>query len=217
LPIPSATTFALPAAPPAPANFNATATSSSQIDLTWNSAPGATGYRLFRSVGDSLNYGLLAIVGSTPASYSDTGLNSNLIHYYKIRAIGAGGALSPASVTFITTKNNIPVISKLSATAIPYGLTTSFTVNATDSDGDVLSFATRNLPSFVSINNNGNNSISLVMNPAQTDMNVYNNVTVIVSDSYGGRDSTMFTLTVNNNFAPTVNPIANYILNENDY
>jgi hypothetical protein len=215
-PIPSATTFALPATPPAPANFIATASSSSQINLTWNPAAGATGYRLFRSVGDSLNYSLLSIIGSTPASYSDTGLNSNLIHYYKIRSIGAGSTLSNPAVAFTTTKNNAPVISKLSTTAIPYGITTSFTVSATDSDGDALSFTTRNMPAFVTVTNNGSNSISLVMNPAQTDMNVYNNVTVIVSDAYGGKDSTVFTLTVNNNFAPTIDPIANYTLNEND-
>ena len=37
-------------------------------------------------------------------SYSDTGLNSNLIHYYKIQATGAGGTLSAASTSFCNNK-----------------------------------------------------------------------------------------------------------------
>ena len=96
-PVPSATTFALPAAPAAPANFKATALSVSQISLTWNSVSGATGYQLMRSIGDNTNYISLQYVAANAVSYTDTGLNSNLIHYYKIQATGVGGTVSTAS------------------------------------------------------------------------------------------------------------------------
>ncbi len=214
-PIASATTLALPAPPAAPANFKATAKSTSQIALTWSSTTGATGYQLFRSIGDSLNFRSLILLGSKTTSYTDTGLNANLKHYYKIQATGAGGTLGAASVVFATTKDNAPVITKLPATAVPYGITTTIAVNATDADGDVLTYTTRNLPAFASISNNSN-GVSLILNPAQANQGVYNNVRIIVADPYGGKDSTSFTLTVNNNYPPTIDSIANYVMNEND-
>jgi hypothetical protein len=214
-PVPFATTFALPAPPATPSNFKATAISTSQISLTWNSVSGATGYQLLRSIGDSSTFRLLTNVGSTTTSYVDTGLNSNLTHYYRIKAAGVGGTFSVPAVAFATTKDNAPVITKLGATAVPYGVTTSIAVSATDSDGDALTFATWNLPSFASVTNTGVNSIALVLNPVQANTGVYNNVTITVSDPYGGKDSTVFTLTVNNNFPPTIDSIGNYTVSEN--
>ncbi len=215
-PFPSATTFALPAAPAAPANFKAVATSASQLSLTWNSVSGATGYQLFRSIGGSSNYILLKSLAANTVSYSDTGLNSNLIHYYKIQATGVGGTLSTASIASATTKDNAPVIAQLNAAAAPYGTSSTININATDSDGDVLSYIPTSLPAFASLINNGSNGASLVLNPAQTDQGVYNNIKVVVSDPYGGKDSTIFTLTVNNNYAPAIDAIADYTMNEND-
>lgn len=212
LPIASATTFALPAAPVAPANFKATATSVSLIALSWNSVSGATGYQLLRSTGDSLNYRLLTTLAANAVSYSDTGLNANFIHFYKLKATGAGGTISSASIAFAITKDNAPVITQLNATAVPYGVTSTVVVKANDADGDVLSYSSQNLPAFATLNGNG----SLVLNPTQTDQGNYNNLKIVVSDTYGGKDSTIFNLTVNNNFAPAIDTIANYTLNEND-
>ena len=93
----------------------------------------------------------LTTVASNAVSYNDTGFNSNLTHYYKIKATGAGGTLSTASLASATTKDNVPVITKLNATAVPYGVTTTIPVTATDSDGDVLSYTTANLPAFASL------------------------------------------------------------------
>src|SRR4030095_3397825 len=72
-PVPSATTSAVPPAPPAPASFTATAISSSQITLNWNNSAGATGYQITRSIGDSSNYRLLTIIGTGITSFADTG------------------------------------------------------------------------------------------------------------------------------------------------
>ncbi len=214
--VPSATTFALPATPVAPANFTVTATSSSQISLTWKKVTGAIGYQLLRSIGDNTNYILINTLASSAISYSDSGLNANLIHYYQIKATGTGGTASAASSAYATTKDNAPVIAKLSAIAVPYGVTTTTAVNATDSDGDAITYTSANLPSFASIVTNGSNGVTLITNPAQTDLGVYNNVKIVAADAYGGKDSTIFTLTVNSNFPPTIDTIVNYTLNEND-
>ena len=212
--IPSATTLALPAPPATPGNFKATATSASQISLTWNSVSGATGYQLSRSIGGNSNYIALATVASNITSYSDTGLNANLIHYYKIVTTGVGGTTSSASTASATTQNNAPVITKLNAISVPFGSTTTINVSATDADGDVLSY-TGSLPPFASLVSNGNGE-SLVLNPAQSDMGVYSNQQIVVNDSHGGTDNTTFTLTVNNNYLPAIDAIGNYTMNEND-
>ena len=47
-------------------------------------------------------------------------------------------------------------------------------------------------------------------------MGVYNNIKVIANDGHGGKDSTTFTLTVNNNYPPIKDSIVNYTINEND-
>src|SRR4029077_14679585 len=123
--------------------------------LSWNASANATGYQLSRSVGDSLNYRILTNLASNATSFTDTGLNANLTHYYKTKATGAGGTSSAASVAFATTKDNAPVIAQLNSSSIPYGATSTVVLNAADSDGDVLTYSGSNLPAFASITNSG--------------------------------------------------------------
>ncbi|MBV9961982.1 MAG: hypothetical protein JO072_07010, partial [Parafilimonas sp.] len=214
--VPSATTFALPATPVAPANFKGIATSASQIALSWTASANATGYQLSRSVGDNLNYRTLTNLAPNTTSFTDTGLNANLIHYYKIIATGAGGTSSAPSITFATTKNTVPVITQLNSSSIPYGATSTIVLNGTDSDGDVLTYSANNLPAFASITSNGGSAGSLILNPAQADMGVYDNIKITVDDGHGGKDSTTFSLTVNNNYPPTIDTIVDYTIKEND-
>ncbi len=212
----SAITLALPAAPATPSNFKAIAASSSRINLSWSNVADAKGYQLLRSVRDSLHYILLSTLPANSVSYSDTGLNSNLRHYYQLQAIGNGQTLSGKSIAFATTKNTAPVISKLGIIKVPHDFTTSIPLKASDADGDALIFKAKKLPVFASIHNYGNDSASLIIKPAQTDLGTYYNLNIIVKDPYGSKDSTVFKLIVNNNFAPTIDPIADYTLNENE-
>ena len=215
-PLANATTLAAPSAPVAPANFTAVTGSSSNINLSWTNALNNIGYQLSRSIGDTLSFRIVTTIAANKVSYNDTGLNANLTHYYKIKTIGASNYLSSASSASATTKDNAPVITKMNATAVPYGISTAININATDADGDVLSFTTRNLPAFANISSNGSNGIILTLNPAQTNLGLYNNVTIIAADPYGGKDSTVFNLSVNSNYAPTIDSIGNYTMNENN-
>ena len=84
--------------PAAPTGVAATATSSSQINLTWNAISGATGYNLYRGTSAG-GEGATAINGATPitgTSYSDTGLAASTSYYYFVKAVNTSGA-SPAS------------------------------------------------------------------------------------------------------------------------
>ena len=206
----------MPASPDAPSDFKAIAVSPSQIKLSWNKVANTTGYQLLRSIGDSLHYILLTTLTANAVSYSDADLNANLTHYYKLKAIGKDETLSPKSIAFATTKDNTPVISKLNIIKVPHDFTTAIPLTATDADGDVLTFKAKKLPSFASIRDYGNDSAALIINPSQANLGTYNDLNIIVKDPYDSKDSTVFKLIVNNNFAPVISPVADYTLNEND-
>lgn len=81
-------------APSAPTNLTAIATSSSQVNLSWNASTdnvGVTGYDVYRNG---------AIVGSsTSTSYSDTGLTASTTYSYTVKARDAAGNVSAVSNT----------------------------------------------------------------------------------------------------------------------
>ncbi len=85
--------------PTAPSNSSATATSSSQINVTWNASTdnvGVTGYLVERCQG--ANCATFTQVGSVAASpYNDTGLSPGTSYSYRVRATDAAGNLSPYS------------------------------------------------------------------------------------------------------------------------
>ena len=86
--------------PSVPSNLQATAISSSQINLTWTAstdAVGVTGYRVERCQGAGCsNFAQVA----TPASnsHSDTGLTVSTTYQYQVRATDAAGNLSGYSL-----------------------------------------------------------------------------------------------------------------------
>jgi lysophospholipase L1-like esterase len=87
------------AAPGAPSSLTATAASSSQINLSWNSVSGATGYNLYRGTsagGESTT----AVNGGTPlttTTYSDTGLSASATYYYVVKAVNSNGSSAASS------------------------------------------------------------------------------------------------------------------------
>jgi hypothetical protein len=80
--------------PPTPTGLKATAVSSSQINLSWNSAPGALSYTLWRSPDGTSWYKLATTSGTT---YADTGLPSDTIYYYRIQANGTSDGLGSSA------------------------------------------------------------------------------------------------------------------------
>ncbi|MCD1261171.1 discoidin domain-containing protein [Paenibacillus athensensis] len=79
-------------APSTPSGLTATATSSSQINLSWTASTdnvGVTGYDIYR--------GGTLIGSSTTTSYSDTGLTASTAYSYTVKAKDAAGNVSAAS------------------------------------------------------------------------------------------------------------------------
>lgn len=101
-------TVSLKAPPAIPAGVTATATSPSQISLTWTASAGAAGYKIYRG-------GVLSTAVTT-ASFSDAGLPTSTQYCYAVSAYdGYGNESSRSSQVCATTYGPPP--------AIPAGLT----------------------------------------------------------------------------------------------
>src|SRR5947207_8121696 len=100
-------------APTAPRNLVATATGSSQIDLTWTASRddvGVTGYRIerCRAIGCT-GFAQVAAPAGTGTTYRDTGLTGATSYSYRVRATDAAGNLSGYSaVASATTSDSEP-------------------------------------------------------------------------------------------------------------
>jgi hypothetical protein len=72
----------------APTFFSATATSTSQVALSWVAVTGATGYEVWRAT--LLNGPYILVSSPAGTSTNDTGLSASTTYLYKVRAIGSG-------------------------------------------------------------------------------------------------------------------------------
>ncbi|KKQ27976.1 MAG: Outer membrane adhesin like protein [Candidatus Magasanikbacteria bacterium GW2011_GWC2_37_14] len=110
------TTSTAVVAPVSPTGLTATPSTTTQIDLTWNSTGGATSYILY---GSEDNFSTTSTVTTTAStSYSDTGLTASITYYYKIAAINEiGTGVASASVNTTTLADapaydgNLPLVS----------------------------------------------------------------------------------------------------------
>jgi titin len=102
---------------PAPTNLAATATSSSQIHLTWDDSTGETGYFIERSLNNGVTWSTLTTVAADVTSYNSGALTAGTLYAYRIRAINAGG--------------NSEASAKASATTIPPAVTITATAAST--------------------------------------------------------------------------------------
>ena len=216
------TTFALPAIPSAPYGLTISSLTSSKVGLSWkDSSATVTGYQVYRSITDALHYTLLkTLTGSGVTGFQDSSLFSNVTYNYKILAIGVGGNSAYSPQVTATTLDNLPVITKLPANEqARYGVTTVIQLSATSVNAGALAFTAYNLPtspSFSTFVDNGNRTATLTLNPTVSNQGTYPGLYIVVTDIYGGTDTTKFTLTVNNNIAPVLNTISNVTMNEGD-
>ncbi|MGZ8905424.1 MAG: DUF4082 domain-containing protein, partial [Methylobacter sp.] len=93
--------------PTAPGELNATATSATQISLTWTASSdnvAVNGYRVERCQGEGCA-NFVEIATPTDASFADSGLTEAITYQYRVRATDAAGNLSAYSaVTSATTQ-----------------------------------------------------------------------------------------------------------------
>ena len=86
-------------APAAPTGVTATATSSTQVQVTWNAVTGATSYQIYRRDPG----GVFSLRGtSLTTSFNDTA-SANTAYLYRVRAVNAGGSSGDSASDLATT------------------------------------------------------------------------------------------------------------------
>lgn len=87
-------------APAAPAGVNASATTSTQVQVTWNSVLAATSYEVYRR---NPGGGAFVLRGtSTSTSFNDTA-SAGVAYLYRVRAVNAGGPSGDSTADLATT------------------------------------------------------------------------------------------------------------------
>lgn len=107
------------AVPAAPSSLAATATSASQVALTWSdNAVNESGVKIERSTNATSGFAQIATVTADVTSYVSTGLNAATTYYYRVRAYNSGGDSTYSNVANATTLDGPPAApTNLSATA----------------------------------------------------------------------------------------------------
>ena len=91
-------------APSTPSGLSATATSSSQINLSWtDNSSNESGFKIERKTGSGGTYAEIATVSAGVTSYSSTGLTASTAYYYRVRAYNSCGNSSYSSEASATT------------------------------------------------------------------------------------------------------------------
>jgi large repetitive protein len=207
------TTLALPLIPAAPTNLVSTTITTSSISLSFNdNSNNETSFELWRSVGDLSNYRLISTIPSsngTTVAYTDNNLFANSNYYYKVRAVGIGGASSFTTDLLVKTPDNLPTITSITSFNMRYGSQANVNIAASDLDpGNLVISFPNPLPGFAIFTNTTNGAGTLQLNPAITDQGVYL-ITVMVTDANQGTSAMSFNVTVNANYTPVVAAISN--------
>jgi DNA-binding beta-propeller fold protein YncE len=135
---------ATPVAPPAaPGGLTATP-GDSLVALTWNPVSGADDYRVRRATTSGGPYAVVAFnVAAT--SFVDNGVTNGTTYYYVVAALNTAGEGPDSSEVSATpaSPNQEPFISSFEVSASPVQVDTpvTFTVSASDADGDSLTYS----------------------------------------------------------------------------
>ena len=91
-----------------PTNLIATASSSSEISLTWDdNASNETGYEIERCGGSGCSdFALVATAGANSSMYTDGGLSTNSTYNYRVRAVNAAGSSGYSNEAEATTSDD---------------------------------------------------------------------------------------------------------------
>ncbi|MEJ7626044.1 MAG: LamG-like jellyroll fold domain-containing protein [Ferruginibacter sp.] len=214
----SDTTLSLPPIPAVPSNLIALAQSPSSINLTWNdNSNNETGFEVYRSAINNSNFRFLVTVNpgnGAQGTYTDNSLFANTNYYYQVRAIGSGGNSGFTSTATAKTLNNRPVITDIANFTMRYNAQKTVSLTATDADGENVTLSILNKPSFGTFTITGNGTANLVLNPLTTANQGNYTISVIATDGNAGKDTTIFTVTVNSNYTPVINAISNVTMSE---
>ncbi len=208
----SAATSAAPAAPSVPTGLTATAIGVDKVKIEFNDASNnETGFEIYRSVGNTSNFRKVTTLDAANGgtlSYEDNSLFANITYYYRVRSVGVVNSSAYTSIVSAKTLNTKPVVDKVLDFTMKFNTTFTLPIKATDVDGDALSFSAIDLPTFGTLKNVSNGNLNVEFKPRISDLGAYA-MTVIVNDGNGGKDTTYYTMVVDDNTVPLMDVIDN--------
>ena len=124
--------------PSAPRNLSI-ALNSGTASLSWAAGDSAqTGYTIKRKSSSSAEFSDLAT--SSSESYEDSSVEKNNSYWYRMFATNSNGSSVGSNVIQIDYINSPPLMDLSSSTSVNEGVTDVLSVNASDADGDTLSY-----------------------------------------------------------------------------
>lgn len=204
------TTPPAPPRPPVPRQLHLNVLSSKSIGLGWKDTSSLThSFDISRSVATNTKFRVIATISKNMAdsnqAFIDTSLFANVRYYYRVRAVGTGGASSYSAILSDTTGNTVPHFfpQPEDIYVVTVNDSLDISIQAIDEDQDMISFQVQGLPSFCSTPVNGNGSLVIRCHPQITDT-ANHPVRVIVTDVRGGKDTAEFNLRVTTNNLPEI-------------
>lgn len=157
VPSQSITLFVIPAgstlSPPSAPTGLAGTVGSGTVTLTWNAAGGATSYTVKRGTLSGGPYTAIATTGSSPTSYTNSGLTNGTTYYYVVTGSNSAGA-SPNSTELAATPIVPPTFSS-SATATPNPVTQGASTSISATVHDTANTLTNGVVQLIVLDPNG--------------------------------------------------------------
>ncbi|MCX5701718.1 MAG: putative Ig domain-containing protein [Candidatus Omnitrophica bacterium] len=169
--------------------------------------------------GDTLTYSASnlptgATFNASARTFSWTPSLSQAGTYTAVHFAATDGTATASEDITITVNNNnqAPVLAAIGNKSVAENAALSFTISASDADGDTLTYSATGLPAGASFNAS---TRAFAWTPSYTQAGTYNNVAFSLNDGQGGTDSEAITITVTNvNRAPVLAVIGNKIVTE---
>ena len=125
----------------APKNLSATVTSVNDIDLSWDTTPGAVNYIIERSMADNQQF---SSIHSLPANnFTDTDLNPGTRYFYRVVAVNGNGNSVPSSTADATLRKEQTI--EFNPIGIRQTDEESFTLTATASSGLTVTYSSSDM------------------------------------------------------------------------
>ena len=126
--------------PEAPSNLSVSAQSSTSIRITWaDNSNNETGFKIERKT-SSGNYSQITTVSANTTSYTNTGLSSNTLYYYRVRAYNSAGNSAYSGEDYTITNGSGSTPSAPSNLSVSTQSATSIRITWTDNSNNETGF-----------------------------------------------------------------------------
>ncbi len=194
------------AAPAAPKNLTVVYDNTNGVKLNWSDpAFDESSFEIYRSVGNSGTYQLIATIPSNSVEYFDSNFSGNTINKYQIRSINNFGPSGYSNIANLTTPNRIPTIAVITNKLVKTGESLVFDVQINDDAGETITINASNLPAFATLTNISNGLARITISPNNSNIGNYNNITITATDSFGGVGTAIFNLRVSDSRFTAIN------------